>query len=128
MHIIFFCYFCKIMLSSRKVCRHVHIVQYRNSKRRSKPPSVRFISETFLEAKSSKTVAPARSVADKNKFMEYHIVEFIFNWWNSFTDETECSFPKGLISHDVLMALIQGGEPAPKSYLIAFTGMKVLQN
>ena len=53
--------------------------------------------------------------------MEYHVVTFFFNWRNSFTDQTGFSNPSGLVAHEVLLALIQGGEPAQKSYLASHT-------
>lgn len=57
--------------------------------------------------------------------MVYHVVDFYFSWRNSFTDETGFATPQGLVSHEVLMALIQGGEPAQKSYLASHTDFEV---
>ena len=59
--------------------------------------------------------------------MVYHVVDFHFIWRNSYTDQTGFSTPQGLVSHEVLMALIQGGEPAQKSYLASHTDFDVCE-
>ncbi len=57
--------------------------------------------------------------------MVYHVVDFHFSWRDSYTDKKGFATPQGLVSHEVLMALIQGGEPAQKSYLASHTDFEV---
>lgn len=53
----------------------------------------------------------------------YHKVSFDFSWWDDFNEKECFDFIQDiLISHEVLMALIQGGETAQSSWLKSHGG------